>query len=146
MLMHFISGKPTYFCNPTFPARGRMLFAHCTAPRRMDGKSLEPVQLVTHYESDHGAATHVSFRKGQLLTILKPDFAARNWLALTGRILDTPFLDTCRAQVEVALDADTQQVVRNLRGFHCMLAYGDYTREVAYAAGKAGIAVQTLKA
>jgi L-fucose isomerase-like protein len=42
MLLHFIAGKPTYFCNPTFPHKGRMLFAHCTAPRRMDGKTLEP--------------------------------------------------------------------------------------------------------
>ena len=35
--------------------------------------------------------------------------------------------------------------VNNLRGFHCMLAYGDYTKEVAYAASKVGITVQTLK-
>ncbi len=145
ILLHFISGKPTYFCNPTFPYKGRMLFAHCTAPRRMDGKNLEPVDIVTHYESDWGAATHVHFRKQQLLTILKPDFEVRHWLALTGRIADTPVLDTCRAQVEVALEADTQEVVRNLRGFHCMLAYGDYTKEVAYAARKVGITVQTLK-
>jgi hypothetical protein len=144
ILMHYISGKPTYFCNPTLPAKDRMMFAHCTAPRRMDGQSLEPVELVTHYESDHGAATHVLFRKGQLLTILKPDFEAKNWLALTGKIVDTPFVETCRAQVEVALDAQTQDVLKNLRGFHCMLAYGDYVREVAYAAKKVGITVQTL--
>jgi L-fucose isomerase-like protein len=144
MLMHFISGKPTYFCNPTIPHKDRMMFAHCTAPRRMDGKNLEPVEIVTHYESDHGAATHVLFRKKQLLTILKPDFEAKHWLALTGKILDTPFLDTCRAQVEVALNAQTQDVLQNLRGFHCMLAYGDYVKEVAYAAKKVGIAVQIL--
>jgi len=145
ILLHYISNKPTYFCNPTFPQKGRMLFAHCTAPRRMNGKTLEPVEIVTHYESDHGAATHVAFRKRQLLTILKPDFEAKHWLALTGRILGTPRLDTCRAQVEVALDADPQEVVRSLRGFHCMLAYGDYTKEVTYAASKVGITVQTLK-
>lgn len=144
ILMHYIAGKPTYFCNPTFPHQGRMMFAHCTAPRRMDGKQLEPVELVTHYESDHGAATHVLFPKGQRLTIIKPDFEARRWLAMTGRIVDTPFLDTCRAQVEVELDAETHEVMENLRGFHCMLAYGDYTREVAYAAGKVGIDVQRL--
>jgi hypothetical protein len=145
MLTHFISGKPTYFCNPTLPRKGRMMFAHCTAPRRMNGQTLEPVEIVTHYESDHGAATHVLFRKGQLLTIIKPDFEAKHWLALTGKILATPFLDTCRAQVEVALDAQTQDVLMNLRGFHCTLAYGDYIREVAYAAKKVGITVQTLK-
>lgn len=144
ILAHFISGQPTYFCNPTFPHHGRMMFAHCTAPRRMDGRNLEPVELVTHYESDHGAATHVLFRKGQLVTVLKPDFEAKNWLAVTGIIVDTPFVDTCRAQVEVALNADTQEVIRNLRGFHCTLLYGDHTKEVAYAANKVGIDVQVL--
>jgi hypothetical protein len=58
----------------------------------------------------------------------------------------TPFLATCRAQVDVELEADTQEVLRNLRGFHCMLAYGDYTREVRYAAKNVGIEVQILRA
>ena len=30
--------------------------SHCTAPTRMDGKRLEPTTIVTHYESDFGAA------------------------------------------------------------------------------------------
>jgi len=144
ILMHYICGRPTYLCNPTYPHEGRMLFAHCSAPRRMDGKVLEPVKIMTHFESDHGAATKVEFRKGQVLTIIKPDFEAKHWLALTGQIVDTPYLPTCRAQVEVKLNADTENVVENLRGFHCMLAYGDHTKEVAYAAKKAGIEVQVL--
>jgi hypothetical protein len=144
ILMHYIAGRPTYFCSPTFPHEGRMLFAHCTAPRRMDGQKLEPVTLVTHYESDHGAATHVHFPKSQPVTVIKPDFEAKHWLALTGKIVDSPFLATCRAQIEIALDADTQDVIRNMRGFHCQIAYGDWTREVAYAAKKVGIEVQRL--
>jgi L-fucose isomerase-like protein len=144
ILLHYIAGRPTYFCNPTFPHKGRMLFAHCTAPRRMDGRSLEPVTLVTHYESDHGAATHVHFHKGQTVTVIKPDFEAKRWLALTGPIMDTPFLATCRAQIEIALNAETQEVVRNMRGFHCQIACGDWTREVTYGANKVGIEVQHL--
>jgi hypothetical protein len=144
ILMHYIANRPTYFCNPTFPHNGRMLFAHCTAPRRMDGRTLAPVTLVTHYESDHGAATHVHFLKGQTVTVVKPDFEAQHWLALTGKVTDTPFLATCRAQIEIALDADTQAVIRNMRGFHCQIAYGDWTREVVYAAKKVGIEVQRL--
>lgn len=144
ILMHFICGRPTYLCNPTYPHKGRMVFAHCAAPRRMDGRTLEPVDVVTHYESDHGAASHVGFREGQLLTILKPDFEGKHWLAFTATIVGTPELPTCRAQIEVELTPDTQEVLRNLRGFHCMLAYGDYTKEVAYAASKVGIEVQTL--
>ncbi len=144
ILMHFISGKPTYFCNPTYPNDGRMLFAHCAAPRRMDGKNLEAVDVVTHYESDHGAASHVHFRKDQVITVVKPDFEARHWLAFTGTVIDTPVLSTCRGQIELKLNADTQDVLANMRGFHCMLAYGDYTQEVGYAAKKVGIDVQIL--
>ncbi|UCH34743.1 MAG: sugar isomerase, partial [Armatimonadota bacterium] len=62
----------------------------------------------------------------------------------TGRIVDTPFLPACRAQVEVKLNADTREVLENLRGFHCQLAYGDHAQEVAYAAKKVGIEVQVL--
>jgi len=144
ILMHFISGKPTYLCNPTYPHDGRMLFAHCAAPRCMDGKNLEPVEIVTHFESDHGAASHVNFSKGQLITVIKPDFEAKNWLAFTGTVIDTPKLPTCRAQIELEFNADTQDVLANMRGFHCMLAYDDYTRDVAYAAKKVGINVQIL--
>jgi hypothetical protein len=110
----------------------------------MDGKNLEPVDIVTHYESDHGAASHVNFRRGQLITVLKPDFEAKNWLAFTGTVIDTPELPACRAQIELKLNADTQDVLANMRGFHCMLAYGEYTRDVAYAAKKVGINVQIL--
>lgn len=144
ILMHFISGKPSYLCNPNYPHDGRMLFAHCAAPRRMDGKNLEPVKIVTHFESDHGAASHVGFRTGQLVTVIKPDFEAKNWLAFTGNVIGTPELPTCRGQIELKLNADTQDVMENLRGFHCMLAYGDHTKPVAYAAKKVGINVQII--
>ena len=144
ILMHFISGKPSYLCNPNYPHDGRMLFAHCAAPRRMDGENLEPVKIITHFESDHGAASHVGFRMGQLVTVLKPDFEAKNWLAFTGTVIGTPELPTCRGQIELRLNADTQDVLANMRGFHCMLAYGDYTKDVAYAAKKVGINVQIL--
>jgi uncharacterized protein (DUF779 family) len=144
ILMHFISGKPTYLCNPTYPHNGHMLFAHCAAPRRMDGKNLEPVEIVTHFESDHGAASHVLFSMGQLVTVIKPDFEARNWLTFTGTVIGTPELPTCRAQIELKLNADTKDVLENMRGFHCMLAYGDYRKDVEYAAKKVGINVQIL--
>jgi L-fucose isomerase-like protein len=47
--------------------------------------------------------------------------------------------------VRVELDADPQEAIKTVRGHHFMLTYGDYTREVAYAAKKVGITVQTLK-
>jgi L-fucose isomerase-like protein len=59
-------------------------------------------------------------------------------------VVGTPFINTCRAQIEVQLSGDQQAVLENMRGFHCMIIYGDYTREVAYAAAKVGIKVQVI--
>ncbi len=147
ILLHYISGKPTFFCNPTFPTReGVILFAHCTAPRFMDGKRAEPAKLVTHFESDHGAAIKVEMRKGQIVTVVNPDFEAREWCGLVGEIVGTPFLPVCRSQVEVKTKANVREVISAMRGFHCTIAYGDYRKEVGYALSKVGIGWQDLSA
>lgn len=140
ILLHFIAGKPTFFCNPTFPPRdGVILFAHCTAPRFMDGKRGEPAKLLTHFESDHGAAIKVEMRKGQIVTVVNPDFEASEWCGFVGEIVGTPFLPVCRSQIEVKVKANVDNVISSMRGFHCMIAYGDYRKEVGYALSKAGI-------
>lgn len=140
ILLHFIAGKPTFFCNPTFPTReGIILFAHCTAPRFMDGRQREPAKLVTHFESDHGAAIKVEMRKGQIVTVVNPDFEEREWCGFVGEIVGTPFLPVCRSQIEVKVKADVKEVISAMRGFHCTIAYGDYRKEVGYALSKVGI-------
>ncbi len=147
ILLHFIAGKPTFFCNPTFPTReGVILFAHCTAPRFMDGKRGEPAKLVTHFESDHGAAIKVEMRKGQIVTVVNPDFEAREWCGFVGEIVGTPFLPVCRSQVEIKVKADVKEVISAMRGFHCTIAYGDYRKEVGYALSKVGIGWRDLSA
>jgi len=35
------------------------------APRRMDGRSLEEVEVLTYFESDYGVALRVKFGSGQ---------------------------------------------------------------------------------
>ena len=139
ILLHYISGKPVFLCNASFPWNGVVMVSHCTAPRRMDGRNLEPVRMLTHYESDYGAAPKVEMRKGQALTVLNPDFAGRRWLGFRGEIVDTPFYPVCRTQLEVAVKGDLDRLRRELRGFHWMVCYGDYLREVGYAVKKAGV-------
>ncbi|MEK7408250.1 MAG: hypothetical protein AAB225_24530 [Acidobacteriota bacterium] len=53
VLLHYISGRPVFFHNPTYPHDGQITLAHCTAPRKMDGKTLEPVRILTHFESGY---------------------------------------------------------------------------------------------
>ena len=50
ILLANITGKPVFLNDPTYPHDGVITLAHCTAPRRMDGKKLEPARLLTHFE------------------------------------------------------------------------------------------------
>ena len=139
ILLRYISGKPVFLCNPSLPHDGILTVSHCTAPRRMNGKQLEPARILTHYESDFGAAPKVEMRKGQEVTVLNPDFAGGRWLGFAAEIIDAPFYDICRTHLDVAVKCDVEQLAEEIRGFHWMLAYGDYLREVGYAVKKAGL-------
>ena len=74
VLLANISGLPVFLNDPTYPHDGIITNAHCTAPRKMDGKTFEPARIMTHFESDYGAAPKVEMRKGQILTNIVPDF------------------------------------------------------------------------
>ena len=49
ILLANISGKPVFLNDPTYPHDGLITLAHCTAPRRMDGKAYEPARILTHF-------------------------------------------------------------------------------------------------
>jgi len=144
LLLANLSGRPAFLNNPTFPHAGVITQAHCTAPRKMDGRSLEPVRLVTHMESDYGAAPKVEVRKGQKITNVIADFAAERWTGFLGEIVDTPYLPICRSQMDVAYRMPDARLAENMAGFHWMTVYGDYRREVGYALRKVPIKWEDL--
>jgi len=144
ILLHSISGKPVFLNDPTYPHHGVVTQAHCTAPRRMDGRSPEPARILTHFESDYGAAPKVEMRKGQIVTELIPDFSNKRWVGFEGEIVDAPFLDICRSQIDVRMHADTNRVLREMKGFHWMTCYGNYLREVGYALRRVGVEFEDL--
>lgn len=139
VLLHYISGLPVFLCNPNYPHDNMITLAHCTAPRKMDGKRYEPALILTHFESDYGAAPKVEMRIGQECTCLAPDFASKRWIGMRGKILRNPFLDICRSQVDMQILGDAELLKREMRGFHWMVCYGNYLREVEYALRKAGV-------
>jgi L-fucose isomerase-like protein len=133
VLLAHISGRPVFLNDPTFPHEGIITLAHCTAPRKMDGRTLEPVRILTHFESDYGAAPKVEMKKGQELTNIIPDFASQKWYGLSGRVIDSPFMDICRSQIDVGFDCSSGVVAEKMKGFHWMTGYGRYFRETGYA-------------
>ena len=64
--------------------------AHCTAPRKMDGQSYEPAAIYTHFESDFGAAPKVEMRKGQVITMVVPDFSSKKYVGFRGKVESNP--------------------------------------------------------
>jgi len=136
ILLGAISGRPPFLQDPTYPHDGIITLAHCTGPRKMDGKTLEPVRIMTHFESDYGAAPKVDMHQGQKVTLIAPDFAAKRWMGMTGEIVDHPLLPICRCQIDVRFHAPSDVVAKRMPGFHWMLVYGDYSREVEYALKK----------
>ena len=133
MLATNISNKPMFFNDPTYPHDGIITLAHCTGPRRMDGKTLEAARLVTHFESDYGVSPKVEMRKGQKVTNIIPDFKSQRYVGFLGEIAAAPFLPICRCQIDVKYNVPDQLLAERMPGFHWMTIYGDYMREVGYA-------------
>jgi hypothetical protein len=139
VLLHYLSGKPVFLSDPTYPHDQLVTLAHCTAPRRMDGEQLEAAKILTHFESDYGAAPKVEMRVGQAVTNLIPDFASRRWVGFRGTIVANPNLDICRSQIDVKIHGGQSQLLQEMRGFHWMTCYGNYLKETGFALKKVGV-------
>jgi len=146
VLLANISGKPVFLNDPTYPHDGVITLAHCTGPRKMSGNKLDNARIMTHFESDYGAAPKVEFPKGQIMTNIIPDFASRRWVGLLGETIQTPFMDICRAQVDIRYDCDDLLLAEKMPGFHWMSGYGNYIKELGYALKRVGIEWDTLDA
>ena len=139
ILLHHISGKPVFLNDPTYPHHGVVTCAHCTAPRRMDGKNYALARVVTHFESDYGATPKVELPKGTEVTMICPDAGQKEWVGFKGTIEASPFYDICRSQYDIEIQGNWKKLLQDMRGFHWMMAVGDYTRELEYASRKIGI-------
>jgi hypothetical protein len=144
VLLAQISGRPAFLNDPTYPHDNIITLAHCTAPRRMDGKKSEPARILTHFESDYGAAPKVEMLIGQAVTNVMPDFEFTRNVGLLGKIVANPFHDICRSQIDVSFDCDNIKVAEQMPGFHWITVYGDYIKETGYALKKMGIEFEIL--
>jgi hypothetical protein len=140
ILLHYITGKPVFMHNSTFPHKATVTCAHCTAPRRMDGKHYQPARIMTHYESDFGAAPKVEMPIGQHVCAVSPEYTKPRWVGIKGIVRDNPCYAICRSQQDVEIVGNWKRLIPEARDSHWMMVYGDYLREVGYAVGKIGLA------
>ncbi|KPK43216.1 MAG: hypothetical protein AMJ65_06465 [Phycisphaerae bacterium SG8_4] len=138
VLLRWIANRPTFVCNSHLPHDGIFTVAHCAAPRKMNGRDCEPTRIMTHFESDYGAATKVEYTKGQIVTVVIPNLHCTKWQGFRGRVVDSPSHPACRSQIDIAIDGDSRKLLTDMQGFHVQVCYGDYLREVGYALKKIG--------
>jgi L-fucose isomerase-like protein len=139
VLLHHVAGTPVFLHNSTFPHMGMVTCAHCSSPRRLDGVHYEPTTVVTHYESEYGAAPKVEMPMGQRVTFLDPEYSTGRWLGFTGVIHSNPSYEICRSQQDVEILGDWKKLINEVRDSHWMMAYGDHLKELAYATRKLGL-------
>ena len=139
MLLRYIAGKPVYMHNSTYPHNAMVTCAHCTGPRRMDGRQYEPVRIMTHYESDFGAAPKIDMLLGQEVCFIDPEYSTKRWVGIKGIVRANPNFAACRSQQDVEIVGNWRRLMPETRDSHWMMVYGDYLREVGYAARKIGM-------
>ena len=52
----------------------------------MNGARYEPAKILTHYESEYGAAPKIEMPRGQLLSFIDPEYSTGRWLAVKGTV------------------------------------------------------------
>lgn len=144
ILLRYISGKPVFMHNSTFPHNGIVTCAHCTAPRRMNGVDYEPAEIMTHYESDYGAAPKVTMPIGQEVTFFNPEYSTNRWVGFKGNVKSNPFYEICRSQQEVEIQGNWEKLKNEARDSHWVMVYGDYLKEGEYAARRIGVKWETI--
>jgi L-fucose isomerase-like protein len=144
LLLRAVSGRPVFMHNSTFPHNGVVTCAHCAAPRRMDGSRYEPVRVLTHYESEYGAAPKVEIPVGQEVTFVDPEYATCRWVGMKGVVEANPFMPICRSQQDVRISGDWRRLLDEVRDSHWAMAYGDWLKECGYAAARTGVSWDSI--
>lgn len=144
ILLRHLTGRPVFLHNSTFPHQKMVTCAHCTSPRRLDGTTYEPVRVVTHYESDFGAAPKVEMPKGTVVTFIDPEYATGRWVGFRGTIESNPSYEICRSQQDVKVEGNWKKLLREVRDSHWLMVYGDCLDQAGYAARKLGLTWETL--
>jgi hypothetical protein len=150
LLSSYLLGRPGFLHNPIYDTvRNLYAGAHCKAPTRMAGfdEAPEPYVIRSHHEADYGAVPQVLFRENQPATLwrfLSPD----TLMIATGTILrnvdshPADGIGGCRCAFEMTLDYVKD--VRDVRGHHKILTYGNHLHTVRAWAQLSGVTVEHI--
>lgn len=125
--MHIASLVSNAFVFQANPSRidtknNKIVFAHCTIPFGM----LKSYKFDTHFESNTAVAV-----KGYLyerdVTIFRMSSDLKHYFVSEGKIVrNLEEKDLCRTQIEVEMEEDVKEILKNPCGNHHIIFYGRY--------------------
>ena len=71
--------------------------------------------MLTHYESEYGAAPKVEIPPGQQVTFIDPEYATARWVGIRGIVEGNPFYEICRSQQDVRIQGDWKKLLGEVR-------------------------------
>lgn len=133
MMTSYLFRRPGFINDPVpETAHNRLITAHCVSGTRLNGfdQPAEPLILRSHSESNLGVSTQVLWKPGQKVTLLR--FTGPSKILVdTGTVaenIDTPPAGGCRTNFSI--DMDRIEDCRDVLGFHQVVFYGDWRREL----------------
>ncbi len=76
---------------------------------------------------------------GQPVCAISPEYTKPRWVGIKGVVRDNPCYPICRSQQDVEILGHWRRLIPEARDSHWMMVYGDYLREIGYAAHKIGL-------
>ncbi|GMW02093.1 MAG: hypothetical protein AMXMBFR84_32290 [Candidatus Hydrogenedentota bacterium] len=133
MLASYLFDKPGFMNDPVpETVKNVLIAAHCTSGTRLKGfgEEPEPYTLRSHSESNLGVAVQVPWKEGTQVTLAR--FSSPEELIVdTGTVVanvQTPPAGGCRTNFEIAMD--NMEDIRDVRGFHQVVFYGNHRRDL----------------
>jgi L-fucose isomerase-like protein len=121
-----LTGEIPWMANPARldPERGRMLLAHCTAPRGLS----RAYRLRSHFESGLGVAIQGTLAPGPVtLARVGGVDLERLWTADAALVRDTDDPDLCRTQVEIEAGREIlEDLLARPLGNHLVMVRGHH--------------------
>jgi len=142
VVLKHLYGKPSFMNDPVpETVKNLLIAAHCTCATRLNGYEAgsEPFTLRSHSESNMGVSMQVHWREGQEITLAKfqgPEKMIIGSGTVVGNV-ETPPAGGCRTSVEVRMKEVKD--VRDTKGFHQLLFYGDLAGDLRNACQLMGI-------
>ena len=139
ILLHYLSGKPVFLCNPSMPHKGSRDRVTLHGPSEdgrapgLPGAAADALRI-GFWRGPEGRNAEGPGGHGDQRRFFQPPL-----VGVRGRHLDSPFFPICRTQLDLAIKGDWERLAEEIRGFHWILAYGSHLRQVGYAVQKAGL-------